>query len=310
MSITTKGIDVSVPFYLRPVGFPVKEGNKSTARQISNWVDTKTPNIFKQLTYLTYGAIIKIVVGIFAGLIGLKKDNKILKYGGIVLALLGVGTFVGKNVAVMKLNGRLPKLEEDFFKEIDSFKGNQETINKSIKDLLESYDKTEIQSWLSSLFCEKPKDFTLHKAAIKVLKVIGGNEITKLLLNCAKNKNYPDEIRVNSLRNLSEITDKEVNATLLDCLRDKQNSFFIQMEAASLLGKRKDSELVTPLKDYLLSNGNIQNQTNDFYAVLQTVISAIGRIGGKEALQALKEINSKGILVSETQTEIDKINKL
>lgn len=119
-----------VGFFHWPVGCPKPTGDtKPTKKYVENWLseNKRSASSFERTSYGTYVGVTALVLGTIGSLFGLAKDNKVAKWAGSVLALVG---------AAAALIGKFCGLEFNILDDLHSkvlFKANTEVDDKEIE---------------------------------------------------------------------------------------------------------------------------------------------------------------------------------
>ncbi|GEM_PF-3595559 len=287
---------VSFPF--RPIGFKGRKGHEITAQEIKDWYQKEKPNFIQSQSFLTIGGAAGAVIGVVLGLIGFKKDERMWKWLGGFLALVGViATGVGK----------LAGINLDAVEAVNKTKSKSEKSKDGSEkeNFLEELGKTTKDLNMSSGFCKHadyetdPNSFggKYIKSVNSLVEKYGKQQITKWLEEVIVDEKLQSETFVKLKREEQEnicaailcsslIGDGNVVEKLLGYIND--NNLPESVRENCFLGLTGREVFVQ--KDHVITS-KLMSQLNseDSFVRIKTATS-LGKIKDKKAVEALNNL--------------------
>jgi HEAT repeat protein len=126
--------------------------------------------------------------------------------------------------------------------------------------------------------------------AVTVKRTLLSPEDQSYVLNdlAVESQSTDEQVSLGAIDRLGHMEDTRATVCLAGCLKDPR--FIVRIYAAARLGERRDASAVEPL---------IEALHDESVFVRQTVAGALEHIGGEKALQAVKEAETKGLLLNE-----------
>ncbi|MBI2995758.1 MAG: hypothetical protein HYY52_03525 [Candidatus Melainabacteria bacterium] len=193
---------VNLPF--RPIGFKFPQGKKEvTMSDITDWIKEKNPGPIQCLPHFAIWAGIGTIASVILGFVGIKKDNKLFKWGGGILGVVGaviiaVGVYFGKLVKQIPEQEKKAK-EEQEKKSEDAFQKILETsVINSLKNISKE-DETKCEEQRKELISRHAKDSEKVKTLFEKIKSSSDDEgLAKEAELCLK-ITYDEEKKINSM---------------------------------------------------------------------------------------------------------------
>lgn len=278
----------------RPIGFRIPDGKKATVEEIKKWKEKEKPNFIQEQSYLIIGGVIATILGAIIGFLGFKKDNKLMKWFGGILTLVGVGSGGTGIVYKAELNSDLKKasLMDELKAILDAEDIKKPELRKALFEKYKNHDRDSLGKTFSEIFnpewCGKePVDEKLVDEAGNLNGMISSYHMLRKTIPCIKDKTVDYQTRCSAIdetvKALEYLEDPNAIQPIIDCIKDKSEHYNVRNSAIKALGDVKRENFI----ELLVS---IINDKTEDDGVRREAVGSLSKIKSKEAPKTLLTI--------------------